>query len=184
MVTPVDFQTEGNLLSKWAQHLDMDLMQRLGNISGTQLTALFLSLRPFRLGQQKYVKLLDQLNDPAALEMFLRVENWVFDSPDQPAQATAEFVKWFYQENRLVRATLSIAGRRVDLKAVRMPVLNVFATGDHIVPPASSMALRGRIGSVDYSELAVDTGHIGMYVSLRAQAIVPAKISRWLAERA
>src|SRR5260370_33581653 len=38
MVTPVDFHTPDNLLSKWVRHLDMDLIRRAGNISGAMLT--------------------------------------------------------------------------------------------------------------------------------------------------
>ena len=33
----------------------------------------------------------------------MRVEQWIFDSPDQAGAAFQEFVLWFYQENRLVQ---------------------------------------------------------------------------------
>ena len=39
------------------------------------------------------------------------MERWIFDSPPQAAAALAQFVRWFYQENALVRGTLSIGGR-------------------------------------------------------------------------
>ena len=93
----------------------------------------------------------------------------------------AEFVRWFYQENRLVQGTLELARRRVLLGDVRSPVLNLYALQDHIVPPAAAAALRHYVGSGDYSECAVATGHIGMYVSRAAGAEVPRRITAWLA---
>jgi polyhydroxyalkanoate synthase len=100
MVTPVDFHTPDNLLTKWARHLDVDaLVATSGNVSGEMLNALFVSLMPFRLNSQKYVDLLDQLNDPnvspAALENFLRMEKWIFDSPDQAGGTFRQFLTWF-----------------------------------------------------------------------------------------
>jgi polyhydroxyalkanoate synthase len=184
MVTPVDFHTADNLLSKWVRHLDMDLIRRAGNISGAMLTGLFLSLAPFRLMHQKYVGLLDHMLDAREAESFVRMEKWIFDSPDQVAAATAQFVQWFYQENRLIHSAVELGGRRVDLARIRQPVLNIYAKQDHIVPPSAVMALRRFIGSRDYTEDAVDTGHIGLYVSRTAQEHVPGRIASWLRERA
>jgi polyhydroxyalkanoate synthase len=64
-----------------------------------------------------------------------------------------------------------------------MPVLNIFAEQDHLVPPASSKALQGLVGSDDYTELSFRGGHIGIYVSGRAQKQVPDTIHDWLARR-
>lgn len=184
MVTPVDFQTPDDLLSKWVRELDMELILRTGNVSGERLNALFLSLRPFRLLHQKYIRLLGQCAEQSAVETFVRMEKWIFDSPDQAAAGLVQFVKWFYQENRLIRGTLEVAGRRVDLTQILQPVLNIYATQDHIVPPSASAALQRYIGSRDYAVHAVDTGHIGIYVSGRAQENVSARIISWLKAQA
>jgi polyhydroxyalkanoate synthase len=185
MVTPVDFQTPNNLLSKWAQQLDVDLMvDTLGNIPGELLNWSFLSLKPFRLTGQKYVDMADMLDDPKKLRNFLRMEKWIFDSPDQAGEAFREFIKYFFQQNRLINGTLEIGDRVVDLKQVTMPVLNVYATADHLVPPESSIALAGHVGTKDYSTFEFKGGHIGIYVSGRAQREIPPAIGAWLKERA
>jgi polyhydroxyalkanoate synthase subunit PhaC len=183
MVTPVDFKTPENLLSKWVQHIDIDLMTQSGNVSGEFLNAAYLGLMPFRLTQQKYAELANMAGDRAGLENFARMEKWIFDSPDQPAKAFGEFVKWFFQDNRLIKGSLELAGRAVSLRSITQPVLNVFARRDHLVPPSASIALGAHIGSADYTELAVDVGHIGMYVSSRARNTVSAAIANWLGER-
>jgi polyhydroxyalkanoate synthase len=183
MVTPVDFQTPEDLLSKWTRRLDTDTIRQAGNVSGAVLNGMFLALRPFRLMQQKYVHLLESHADPAALETFCRMERWIFDSPDQAATALTQFVRWFYQENRLVRGTLQLGGKRVDLRKIQQPVLNIYADQDHIVPAAASVALREHLPTRNYSEMRVETGHIGMYVSRRCQNSVASKVATWLLER-
>ncbi len=74
-------------------------------------------------------------------------------------------------------------GEPVRLKAVTMPVLNVFAEQDHLVPPDASRAMRGKLGTKDYTELYFPGGHIGIYVSGQAQKTVPPAIGKWLDER-
>lgn len=183
MVTPVDFHTPADLLSKWARKIDVRAFAGEGNVSGDTLNGLFLSLMPFRLAQQKYLELARGAADPARAENFMRVERWIFDSPDQAGAAFCEFVTWFYQENRLVRGGLEIGGRRVELRSLELPMLNLIGRRDHLVPPASSAALERLISSKDFTNLEFDLGHIGMYVSARAQREVPPAIAQWLSAR-
>jgi len=183
MVTPVDFHTPADLLSKWVRKIDVAAWVGDGNVSGDALNQLFLSLMPFRLMQQKYVQLVRERPDAARMENFMRVEQWIFDSPDQAGAAFREFVTWFYQENRLVRRCLEIAGRPIVLESLKMPVLNLIGTKDHLVPPAASAALERLAGSTDFTTLRLDLGHIGMYISERAQREVPAAIAEWLSSR-
>ncbi|MDP9171177.1 MAG: alpha/beta fold hydrolase, partial [Acidobacteriota bacterium] len=183
MVTPVDFHTPADLLSKWVSKIDLAAWVNNGNVSGDALNQLFLSLMPFRLMQQKYMHLLAANPDRAQIENFMRVEQWIFDSPDQAGAAFREFVTWFYQENRLMQNQLTIGGRKVDLRALRLPMLNLIGKRDHLVPPEASLALQRLVGSPDYTALQFDLGHIGMYISERAQREVPAAIANWLGPR-
>jgi polyhydroxyalkanoate synthase len=183
MVTPVDFKTPENLLSKWAQHIDVGLLTQSGNVSGDFLNLVYLSLMPFRLTQQKYVNLLQMHGDRVQLENFMRMEKWIFDSPDQPAAAFREFIQWFFQENRLIRGELTLAGKPVRLKNVIAPVLNIFASKDHLVPPSASIPLGAHVGSRDYEALEIDAGHIGLYVGGKTRKTVPAAVMAWLQKR-
>ena len=69
------------------------------------------------------------------------------------------------------------------MHSLQLPILNLIARRDHLVPPEASAALERLVGSQDYSTLEFDLGHIGMYISARAQREVPAAIAKWLAER-
>ncbi|KAB2897075.1 MAG: class III poly(R)-hydroxyalkanoic acid synthase subunit PhaC [Dokdonella sp.] len=184
MVTPVDFQTPDNMLSNWVQQMDVDLfVDTLGNVPADLMNLCYLMLKPVRLNQQKYIGLIDILDNKVEMENFLRMEKWIFDSPDQAGEAFRQFLKDFYQGNKLVKGGLSIGGREVHLGNITMPVLNVFAEQDHLVPPAASRVLGEHVGTKDYTQLAFRGGHIGIYVSGRAQREVPPAIHDWLAAR-
>jgi polyhydroxyalkanoate synthase len=184
MVTPVDFKTPDNLLSRWAQSIDVDaLVGAHGVVPGEVLNAAYVSLLPFRLLQQKYVNLLDTGSDQAQMDNFMRMEKWIFDSPDQAGAAFAQFTRWFFQENRLLKGTLEIGGRKVDLKNIKQSVLNIYGKQDHLVPPSASTALEPLVGTTDYVALGLDVGHIGMYVSGRSQRELPQAIAHWLTRR-
>ncbi len=184
MVTPVDFHTPDNMLSLWTRKMDVDLfVETLGNVPADLMNFCYLMLKPYRLNAQKYVGLVDILDNKEEVENFLRMEKWIFDSPDQAGEAFRQFIKDFYQGNKLVSAEVEIGGRRVDLASIGQPVLNIFAEQDHLVPPDASRALKGVVGSDDYSELAFRGGHIGIYVSGRAQREVAPGIDAWLKSR-
>jgi len=184
MVTPIDFQTKENQLSHWSRHIDVDLLvDTVGNVPGELLNWTFLTLKPYRLIGQKYMDMVDVLDDEKQLKNFLRMEKWIFDSPDQAGEAFRQFIKDFYQENKLVKGELVIGGRQVKLENITMPVFNVYATEDHLVPPSATTPLKDLVGTKDYTEHSFRGGHIGIYVSGRAQKEIPPKIGEWLAER-
>jgi polyhydroxyalkanoate synthase len=184
MVTPVDFHTQDNLLSKWMREVDLDaLVETFGNIPANLLNGVFLALQPFRLMSQKYVNLLDGTPQPQELENFKRMERWIFDSPDQPGEMFRQFVRGFYQENGLIKGTLKVGDRKIDLRRIVSPVLNVYARQDHVVPPSASLPLSKLTGSRDYHEYGFDAGHIGIYVSRRAQQEIPELLTNWIRQR-
>ena len=184
MVTPVDFHTPDNMLSHWARNVDIDLfVDTVGNVPADLMNFAYLTLKPLRLNQQKYVGLVDILDNPKELENFLRMEKWIFDSPDQAGETFRQFARDFFQKNLLMQGRVQIGSHTVDLRKVTQPVLNVYAEQDHLVPPAASTPMRDVIGSKDYTALAFPGGHIGIYVSGRAQKLVPPAIHEWLDKR-
>ena len=190
MVTPIDFHIEKGLLNEWSgctygpRSMDVDLVvDALGNVSGDFMNFGYLMLRPFSLGFGKYLDLPDIMGDKRKLENFLRMEKWIFDSPDQAGETFRQFIKDFYQDNKFVKGEVELGEHTVDLKNVDMPVLNIYAELDHLVPPVSSQALGEYVGSDDYTIESFPVGHIGMYVSGKVQRNLPPLIADWLKER-
>ncbi len=191
MVAPVDFHIPNALLNMrggctlGSEALDVDLMvDSLGNIPGDFLNFEFLMLKPHQLGIQKYLDFPEIMDSKDKLLNFLRMEKWIFDSPDQAGEAYRQFMKDFYQENKLIKGEVNIGEKQVDLGNIRMPVLNLYAEKDHLVPPQSSLALQKYVGSEDYTVQSFPVGHIGMYVSSKVQRDLPPTIANWLKERA
>lgn len=184
MVTPVDFHTNDNLLAFWVRKIDIDLLvDTLGNISGDLLNWTFLNMKPYRMMGQKYIDMVEILDNKEKVQNFMNMEKWIFDSPDQAGEAYRQFINDFYKDNKLVAGELNFDGKEVKLSAIKMPVLNVFAQRDHLVPPSASKALKKHIGTKDYTELSFNGGHIGIYVSGRSQREVPPSIGKWLNDR-
>lgn len=184
MVAPIDFDTRDGLLNIWAKVMDADLMvDVMGNIPGEFMNLGFLWLKPFQLILDKYVGLLDNIDDPNIVQNFLRMEKWIFDSPDQAGETIRKFLKDLYQGNKLVKGELVLGGRRVDPKKITMPILSIYGEQDHLVPPHCSCTVEGVVASKDVTTKAFPLGHIGMYVSSRSQNDIAPTVSQWLIGR-
>ena len=183
-VTPTNFDHDAGLLNVWARSLDPDkLVDSYGNIPGDIMNLGFLLLNPARLMIDKYVGLVENIHNRDFVENFVRMERWIFDSPDLPGEAFRDFIQWMFRENLLIKNELVLGGKKVDLKNITMPVLNICGKYDHLVPPAACDQLTSKIGSTDKEDLCLDTGHIGIYVSSKTQREFGPKIIRWLTER-
>ena len=137
-------------------------------------------LKPYQLGFAKYIDLLEIADNEQKLINFLRMEKWIFDSPDQVGEVYRQFMKDFYQENKLIKGELKIGDKPVNLNKIQMPILNIYAEKDHLVPPTSSLALEKYIGMDDYTVLSFPVGHVGIYVSSKVQRDLPLTIVNWL----
>ena len=135
-VTPSNFDTDKGLLHTWMKEIDVDRMvDAYGNMPGDLLNMGFLLLNPARLMIDKYVGFFENMDDKTFVENFIRMEKWIFDSPDVPGETFRQFVKDCYQKNLLIQNKMELGGRRVDLKKVTMPLLNIYGRYDHLVPP-------------------------------------------------
>lgn len=183
-VTPTNFDTDQGLLHIWMKNVNADRMvDTFGNMPGDFLNFGFLLLNPARLMIDKYVGFLESMDNKAFVENFIRMEKWIFDSPDVPGETFRQFVKDCYQNNLLIQNKMEVGGRRVDLKNITMPLLNFYGKYDHLVPPAACELLTRNVGSRDTQDVCLDTGHIGIYVSSKCQREFAPKIAAWLKER-
>lgn len=183
-VTPTNFDTDKGLLHLWMKAIDADhLMDTFANLPGDLMNLGFLLLNPARLMIDKYLGFFEQMGNRDFVENFIRMEKWIFDSPDVPGETFRQFVRDFYQRNLLIQNKLEIDGQLVDLKRITMPLLNFYGLYDHLVPPEACNLLTSRVGSTDTEDICLDTGHIGIYVSSKSQREFAPRIVRWLRER-
>jgi polyhydroxyalkanoate synthase len=182
--TPTHFDTPKGLLHIWLKEIDVDrLVDAFGNLPGNLVNTAFLLMNPPRLFLDKYLGFLENMDNKEFVENFIRMEKWIFDSPDVPGETVRQLLKDLYQGNRLVHNQMELEGRRVDLGQITMPLLNIYGRYDHLVPPEACEVLTKSVGSRDCQDICLDTGHIGIYVSARFQKEIVPTIAAWLRER-
>jgi polyhydroxyalkanoate synthase len=185
LVAPFDFSTNDALLFSWSKNMNADaLVDTYRVIPGDFLNAGFLMLMPFTLNVGKYMDMLDVIEDKEKLLNFLRMEKWIFDSPGQAGECLRQFIKDCYQGNKLVKGELKVGESVVNLKNITMPLLNIYASADHLVPPSATKPLNDLVGSTDKSLYEFKGGHIGVFVGSKSQKELAPTISQWLHERA
>jgi polyhydroxyalkanoate synthase len=183
-VTPTNFDTHKGLLHIWMQSIDVDhVVNTFGNLSADMMNFGFLLLNPARLMIDKYFGFFENMDNKKFVENFVRMEKWIFDSPDLPGEVFRQFIKDCYQSNKLIQNKLIVGGKRVDLNNLTMPLLNIYGKFDHLVPPEACSKLVERVGSDDTEDICLDTGHIGIYVSSKCQEAFAPKIAKWLKQR-
>lgn len=193
-VTPIDFHADSGqneqsqgYINLWTRSLEPkdidDLVESFGNLPGEVMASVFEMITPVRSMTKYNRDLLDIIGDESRLLNFLRMEKWLADRPHHPGEAAKQWLKELYHQNKLVRNEFMLSGQKVDLGKLTMPVLNVFALNDHIVPAACSSALGPLVGSDDYTEVPLPGGHIGVFVSAKSQGVIGDTIAAWLRER-
>ena len=184
-VTPTNFDTDQGLLHIWMRDMDVDqIVDTYGNIPGDIMNLGFLLLNPARLMIDKYVGFLENMDNKKFVENFVRMEKWIFDSPDVPGETFRQFVQDCYQKHLLIQSKMEVGAHRVYLKKITMPLLNYYGKYDHLVPPEACEFLTSKVGSKDTEDVCLDTGHIGIYVSSKCQKEFVPRISQWLKQRA
>ncbi|MCX8175629.1 MAG: class III poly(R)-hydroxyalkanoic acid synthase subunit PhaC [Candidatus Bathyarchaeota archaeon] len=178
--TPIKFDIEGTI-NLWAKHINPDkIVDALGNAPGFFLNVAFLMANPINLVYGKYVGLMEEKVDT---QNFLRMEKWVFDSPDVPGEVYRRYIKEWYQQDLLIKGEFKVRGQRVNLKRIDMPLLILLGEHDHIAPPASSIPLLDAVSSSDKEVMALPVGHIGLSVSSKAHKEFWPKVCDWLKKR-
>lgn len=185
MATPIDFSGDEGLLNLWAREefFDVDkLVDTCGNCPGEFLQYCFQLIRPVQNFAEKYLSLCENLEDEAFLHNFVAMERWVKDSIPVAGETFREFVKLLYQQNRLVKGELSLGDVPVELETITCPVLLLVAEKDHLVPPGSTLALEKHVKSEEVKTMSINSGHIGLAVSSKAQRHFWPEVANWIAE--
>lgn len=183
-VTPIDFSINEGLLFKWSKDMNFKVLVDGfdGLIPGTFLNDGFEMLKPM-MKIQKSTGLMNSLEDKTKLLNFLRMEKWIFESPDQAGACFLQFMEDLYQGNKLIKGELQIGAHQVDLKNLTMPLLNIYATQDHLVPPSATIPLNDYVGSKDKTTYKFEGGHIGVFVGGKSQKELSPAVTSWLKER-
>jgi polyhydroxyalkanoate synthase len=185
LTAPVDFSHAGTF-SIWtdARHLDAaQVASALGNVPGPLIDFGSKMLKPVANFVGAQTTMWERLLAGKDMTSWLAMNKWVNDGVPFPGAAFAQWIGHYYQENRLVRGEIAVAGEPVDLASISAPLLAIAGTNDHIVPPASARPLTERVSSADCTYLELPAGHVGLLAGSGAQESLWPRVTDWLGDR-
>ncbi len=184
MAGPIDFR-HGGMFTIWLdkRFFDIDkLVDTFGSMPADMVRLGFKLLKP-TMDLSTFTNLWWNLWDEKYVEGFVALNKWANEYTPFPGEFFRQWVKEFYQENRLVKNELILGGRPVDLSQIRCPLLVVGAKQDYITPPESAKALLDVVASSDKEYLELPGGHISLIAGRGAKRNVWPKVSNWIAQR-
>jgi len=182
--TPVDMEGMG-LFRKWTdkRFFDVDhLVDSVGNIPPEMMLRSFEMLRPMdRLGG--YIRLLDNLWNEQFVYGFRIMYKWTNEQIPFPGETYRQFTKDLMWENKLMTGAMTLNGRPIDTKAIKIPVLHAMAEHDHIAPFAATRPLTSIVGSEDTEDVILKGGHVSLVAGKNAMYRLWPRLADWLSHR-
>ena len=153
------------------------LMGPTGALPVDVLQTLFASLDPFGIAEKfRGFGRLDQAS-PAA-RRFVALEDWLNDGVPLAAPVARQCIGGWYGRNEPTSLAWRVAGQVVDPALWQGPAFAAIPHRDRIVPPASALALTGRLRQVKLH--MAPAGHIGMVAGIAAEAALWKPLRDWL----
>jgi polyhydroxyalkanoate synthase len=163
LAAQVDFSAAGDLKALFDEakvRLLEDRMYARGFLEGTDMASAFNMLRPNDLIWSYVVNVYLKGQPPTAFDLL----HWNSDSTRIPAANHAFYLRRCYLENSLARGLMVLAGERLDLARVTIPIYCLATREDHIAPARSVFIGAQCFGSEVVFVLA-GSGHIAGVVN-------------------
>ncbi|HEY7650805.1 MAG TPA: alpha/beta fold hydrolase, partial [Methylomirabilota bacterium] len=163
MAGPIDFSQVG-MFGRWLdrKYFDVDrFVDTLGAIPSDLVKTGFKLLKP-TMDLTTNLNLWWNLWNDKYVEGFNALNKWANEYVAFPGEFFRQWVRDFYQDNRLYRGDLRLAGRPIRLDVIRCPVLVVGAKDDNIAPPGCVRALMDVVESRDKEYVELPGGHISL----------------------
>ncbi len=164
----VDFRDAGDLKifadEDQIQTLEAQMAEK-GYLKGSKMANAFNMLRPNELIWSFVVNNYIKGKAPMAFDLL----TWNSDSTRMPAANHAFYLRNCYLENKLTKGEMVIAGEKLDLGKVTIPVYNLATREDHIAPARSVFTGAKFFGGPTRYVLA-GSGHIAGVVNPPAKA--------------
>ncbi|CAM3843865.1 class III poly(R)-hydroxyalkanoic acid synthase subunit PhaC [Alicyclobacillus pomorum] len=185
LAAPIDFR-HAVLYNKWLdeKYFDVDkVVETFGNVPAHMIDLGNKMLKPMSNFINPWVQLYEKVDNEKFVHNWRLINKWVNDGTDFPGQTYREWIRDFYQQNKLIKGEIVLRGRRVDLSRIECPVLIVTAEHDHIAPCDQTRALFDYISSTDKQENNYPVGHVSLVFGGTAKKRVYPDTSAWLAAR-
>lgn len=184
MAGPIDFSQIG-MFGLWLdrKYFNVDrFVDTLGAVPADLVKAGFKLLKP-TMDLSTNVNLWWNAWNDKYVEGFNALNKWANEYVAFPGEFFRQWVRDFYQDNKLYRGELVFGGRPVRLGSITCPIFVVGAKEDYIAPPACVRALLDAVSSRDKEYVELPGGHISLIAGRGAAVHCWPKVSSWLAPR-
>jgi polyhydroxyalkanoate synthase len=184
MAGPIDFSKVG-LFGLWLdkRFFNVDrFVDTLGSVPADMVRAGFKLLKP-TMDLSTSLNLWWNLWNDKYVEGFTALNKWANEYVAFPGEFFRQWVRDFYQDNKLFRGELRMGGRPAKLSQITCPVFVVGAKEDYIAPPECVRALVDVVGSREREYVELPGGHISLIAGRGASIHCWPKVSGWLAPR-
>ena len=161
--TQVDFAQAGELsvfVDEEQIRAVEEQMTRSGYLDGARMAGAFNMLRPNDLIWSYAVNNYLKGKAPTPFDLLY----WNSDSTRMPAANHAFYLRNCYLENNLSQGRMKMAGHKLDMHDVKIPVYNLAAREDHIAP-AKSVFVGSQVFGGDVTYVMSGSGHIAGVVN-------------------
>jgi polyhydroxyalkanoate synthase len=182
--TPVNW-SHMKLMRNWTdrQYFDVDrLVDTLGIIPADLILAGFDMQRPTQRVAGT-IRLWDNMWNDEFVKSYRMFDRWGNDTVPLAGEYFRQTIKELLWENRLMNGGLTIGGKDVDLRNIKVPVLHVVAEHDHLIPYDSAKELIAKIGSESKEEVMLKGGHVSLVAGPNAVRRMWPKLDQWLGAR-
>jgi polyhydroxyalkanoate synthase len=184
MAGPIDFAKVG-LFGLWLdkRFFNVDrVVDALGSVPADLVKAGFKLIKP-TMDLSTNLNLWWNLWNDKYVEGFNALNKWANEYVAFPGEFFRQWVRDFYQDNKLCRGELVLGGRPVRLGDIACPVFVVGAKEDYIAPPECVRALIDLVASRDKEYVELPGGHISLIAGRGAATHCWPKVSSWLGAR-
>lgn len=185
MTSPFDFEKTGSygaMLDEKYFNIDK-VVDTLGVIPPEMIDFGNKMINPVATNYGPYISLYERADNEKFIKSFKLLQKWLNDGIQFPGEAYRQWIRDFYQQNKLIKGELVIRGQKVKLENIKANVLNLSGKNDMIAQPHMVEALMNAISSKDKQYKNLPVGHTSITFGSQATKITYPTIGDWLEER-
>ena len=180
--TPAGFEPGHDPLGDWLRACGGErLAEVFGNVPGALVAALLASATPMQWCGGGFFALLDGVHHADAAARFERARRF---PPAFPGETFRQLYRAFHRENPFPPGGALLDGHPYDPSSLALPLLNVFARDDGIVPPAASARLGALVPAARHASRTHPGGHYDLLSGRHAYTGLVPDLAAWLIEHA